>query len=78
MASAMDIRLKQRVVIEFLTAEGFSPIESHTRIKAVDGESCSGVSTVTRRARRSKEEIRSESNMRDQPHTGQPLSISIS
>ena len=56
MASAMDICLKQRVVIEFLTAEGCSPIEIHTRMKAVYDESCSGVSTVRRWARRSNEE----------------------
>ncbi|GFR89200.1 transposase [Elysia marginata] len=35
MASSMDLRLKQRAVIEFLTAEGYSPIEIYSRMKAV-------------------------------------------
>lgn len=78
MASAMDLRLKQRAVIEFLTAEGCSPIEIHSRMKAVYGETCSDVSTVRRWARRSKEENPSESNVHDQPHTGRPLSASDS
>ena len=77
MASAIGICLKQRVVIEFLTAEGCSPIEIHTRMKAVYGESCSDVSTVSRWAR-SKEEFPSESNLQDQSHTGRPLSVSDS
>ena len=47
MASSMDLRLKQRAVIEFLTTEGCSPIEIYSRMKAVYGEMCLDVSTVT-------------------------------
>ena len=48
MASSMDLRLKQRAVIEFLTAEGCSPIEIFYRMKVVYGEMCLDVSTVRR------------------------------
>ncbi|GFR93314.1 transposase [Elysia marginata] len=61
MASSMDLRLKQRAVIEFLIAEGCSPIEIYSRMKAVYGEMCLDVSTVRRWTRRSREENPSES-----------------
>ena len=60
MASSMDLRLKQRAVIEFLTTEGFSPIEIHSRMKTVYGEICLDVSTVRRWTPRSREENPSE------------------
>ncbi|GFR60988.1 histone-lysine n-methyltransferase setmar-like protein [Elysia marginata] len=40
MSSSMDLRIKQRAVIEFLTAEGCSPIEIYSRMKVVYGEMC--------------------------------------
>ena len=78
MASSMDLRLKQRAVIEFLTAEGCSPIEIYSRMKAVYGEMCLDVSTVRRWTRRSREENPSESTVHDQARTGRPLSASDS
>ena len=74
----MDLRLKQRAVIEFLTAEGCSPIEIFYRMKAVYGEMCLDVSTVRRWTRRSREENPSESTVHDQARTGRPLSASDS
>jgi len=41
-----DVRLKQRAVIEFLTAEKDPPIEIHRRIQAIYGDQCVDVSTV--------------------------------
>ena len=78
MASSMDLRLKQRAVIEFLTAEGCSPIEIFYRMKAVYGEMCLDVSTVRRWTRRSREENPSESTVHDQARSGRPLSASDS
>ncbi|GFR74843.1 histone-lysine N-methyltransferase SETMAR [Elysia marginata] len=78
MASSMDLRLKQRTVIEFLTAEGCSPIEIYSRMKAVYGDMCLDVSIVRRWARRSWEENPSESTVHDQVRTGRPLSASDS
>ena len=70
------IRLKQRAFIEFLTAESCSPVEILSWMKAVYGESCFDVSTVRQWAWRSNKEIPSESNARDQLHTGRALSVS--
>ncbi|GFS16630.1 transposase [Elysia marginata] len=79
MASSMDLRLKQRAAgIEFLTAEGCSPIEIYSCIKAVYCEMCLDVSTVRRWTRRSREENPSESTVHDQARTGRPLSVSES
>ena len=36
--SAMSMRVKQRAVIEFLTAENVVPNEIHRRLKAVYGD----------------------------------------
>jgi len=41
-------RIKQRAVIEFLTAEKVPPIEIHRRMQAVYGDQCVDVSTVRR------------------------------
>ena len=74
MASSMDLRLKQRTVIEFLTTEGCNPLEIYSRMKAVYGEMCLDVSTVRRWTRRSREENPSESTVHDQARTGRLLS----
>ena len=42
----MDVRTRQRVVIEFLTAEGSRPIEIHRRLRSVYGEDAVDVSSV--------------------------------
>ena len=74
MASAMELRLKQRAVIEFLTAEGCSPTVIHSRMKAVYGHSCVDRSTVARWANNVKDSDPSESSVHDQPRSGRPLS----
>jgi hypothetical protein len=40
-----DVRLKQRAVIEFITAEKVPPIEIHRRMQAVYGDQRVHVST---------------------------------
>ena len=74
----MDLRLKQRAVIEFLTTEGCSPIEIYSRMKALYGEMCLDVSTLRRWTRRSREENPIESTFHFQARTGRPLSASDS
>ena len=46
-----DVRFKQRVVIEFLTAEKVPRTEIHRRMQAVYGDQCVDVSTVRPRVR---------------------------
>ena len=50
-----DGRFKQRVVIEFLTAEKVPPIEIHRRMQAVYGDQCVDASTVKRWVTRFKD-----------------------
>ena len=56
MASSIDLCLKQRAVIEFLTTEDCSPIEIFSRMKALYGEMCLDVTTVRRWTLRTREE----------------------
>ena len=44
----IDVRISQRSVIEFLTAEGEMPIRIHERLKNVYGDATVDVSTVRR------------------------------
>jgi hypothetical protein len=41
-----DVRLKNRTVIAFLTAEKVPPLEIHRQMQAVYGDQCVDVSTV--------------------------------
>jgi len=41
-----DVRLKQRAVIEFLTAGKVPPIEIHRLMQAIYGDQCVDVNTV--------------------------------
>ena len=50
-----DVQFKQRVVIEFLTAEKVPTIEIHRRIQAIYGDQCVDVSTVRCWVRRFKD-----------------------
>ena len=45
MQGCEDMRLKQRAVIEFLTAETILPIDIHRHMQAVYGDKCVDVST---------------------------------
>jgi len=51
----LDVRFKQRAVIELLTEENVPPIEIHGRMQAVYGDQCVDVSTVRRWVRRFKD-----------------------
>ena len=51
----IDVCIRQRSVIEFLTAEGELPIRIHERLKNVYGDATVDVSTVRRWVRRCKE-----------------------
>ena len=46
--SSMEVRLKQRAVIEFLVAEGCEPKEIHARLKNVYGDETIDISNVRR------------------------------
>jgi hypothetical protein len=48
MASDVEVRTKQRCVIEFLHAEKIAPIEIHRRLLNVYGDQTVDVSTVRR------------------------------
>lgn len=72
----MDLRLKQRAVIEFLSAEGCSATAIHFRMKAVYGNSCVDRSTVARWAKTLKDLDPCESSVLDHPRSGRPLSAS--
>ena len=50
-----DVQIKQRAVIEFLTAEKVPPIEIHRRMQAIHGDHCVDVSTVRCWVRRFKD-----------------------
>jgi hypothetical protein len=48
MEADIDVRLKQRCVIEFLNGEHIAPIELHQRLKNFYGEQTVDISTVRR------------------------------
>ena len=52
---SLSVRLKQRAIIEFLTAEKIQPIQIHARLKAVYGDDCIDISSVRRWAKRASE-----------------------
>jgi hypothetical protein len=51
----IDVRIRQRSVIEFLTTESEMPIRIHERLKNVYGDATVNVSTVRRWIRCCKE-----------------------
>ena len=53
--ACIPARIRQRSVIEFLTAEGEMPIRINERLKNVYGDATVDVSTVRRWVRRCKE-----------------------
>lgn len=65
----MDGKLKQRVVIEFLTKEGCSAAEIHMRLKNVYGDSVIDVSNVRRWVKKFRE---GETEIEDKPRCGRP------
>lgn len=74
MSINMDVRLKQRAVIEFLTAEGVAPIDIHRRLSAVYHDACVDVSTVRRWVRTVKVANPAETDIHDRARSGRPVS----
>lgn len=68
----IDIRIRQRSVIEFLTAEGETPIRIHERLKNVYGDATVDVSTVRRWVRRCNEAA-GQTPLADEKRSGRPV-----
>jgi hypothetical protein len=71
MADIVDVRTRQRVVIEFLNVEGSIPIETHRHLTSVYGEDAVDVSSVRRWNRCFKG---GERDIGDRPRSGRPAS----
>jgi len=71
----MSMRLKQRAVTEFLSAENVTPAEIHRRLQDVYGENIVNRSTVNRWAIKFRECERGRTNIVDQPSSGRPVSV---
>lgn len=69
----MSTRLKQRAVIEFLTAEGVNPTDIHRRLQAVYGDGTIDRSTVNRWAIKFRASEVGKVSIEDEPRTGRPL-----
>ena len=67
MASDMEVRMKQRCVIEFLHAEKIAPNDTHRRLVNVYGDQTVDVSTMRRWVARFSS---GDSDMEDKPHSG--------
>ena len=69
-----SMRYKQRVVIEFLTAENVPPIDIHKRLAVVYGQdSVVDISTVRRWARRSSDSEPGRADLQDEVRSGRPV-----
>ena len=71
----MSTRLKQRAVIELLSAENLTPAEIHRRLQAVYGENTVNRTTVNRWAIKFRECEPGRANTVDQPRSGRPVSV---
>ena len=71
MASGMEVRMKQRCVIEFLHAEKIAPNYIHRRLLKVYGDQAVVVSTVRRGVERFSI---GKSDVKDKPHSGRRCS----
>jgi len=69
MASDMEVRMKQRCVIEFLSAEKIAPNDIHRHLMNVYGDQTVDVSTVRRWVVRFSS---GDSDVKDKPRSGQP------
>ena len=69
MESEVDARIKQRCVIEFLTAEGIAPIDIHRRLGKFYGDDTIDVSNVRRWVRHFQD---GEKGVHDKPRPGRP------
>jgi transposase len=71
----MSTRLKQRAVIEFLSAENITPAEIHRRLQAVYGENTVNRTTVNHWANKFRDCEPGHANIVDQPRSGRPVSM---
>jgi hypothetical protein len=71
----MSTRLKQRVVIEFLSAENVTPTEIHRHLQAGYGENTVNRTTVNHWAIKFHECEPGRANIVDQPRSGRPVSV---
>ena len=71
MASDIEVRMKEKCVIEFLTAEQIVPIDIHRHLLKVYGDNTVDVSTVIRWVVRFNS---GESEVHDKPRHGRPCS----
>src|SRR5688572_27149477 len=69
----MSTRLKQRAVIEFLTAEGVNPTDIHRRLRAVYGDGTIDLSTVNRWVIKFCASKVGKVSIEDEPRTGRPV-----
>jgi transposase len=71
----MSTRLKQRGVIEFLSAENVTPTEIHRCLQAVYGKNTVNRTTVNRWVIKFRECEPGRANIVDQPRSGRPISM---
>jgi len=75
-SASNDLLMKQRSVIEFLSAEGCSAVVIHKRMKAVYGDACLTEGKVRKGARFYRGEDPRETTVRDRKSPGRPVSAS--
>jgi len=73
--SGMSMRLKQRAVTEFLSAENVTPAEIHRRLQAVYGKNTVNRITVNRWAIKFRECEPGHASIVHQPRIGRPVSV---
>ena len=73
-SSRNDHLMKQRYIIEFLTAEGCSAVVIHKRMKALYGDACLTEGKVQKWARFYRGEEPKETTVRDRKRPGRPVS----
>ena len=71
---ADDVRIRQGSVIEFLNAEGETPIRIHERLNNVYGDATVDVSTVRRWVRRCNE-AEGQTPLADEKRKGRPATV---
>ena len=75
MSASTDFRIKQRLVIQFLTLEGCAAIEIHKHMKAVYGDGCMDVKNVRKWVRRDNSCCAGEMSVSDEHRPGRPISV---
>jgi len=75
MSASTDFRIKQRSLIELLTAEGCAPIDYHRRMAALYGAGCVDVRNVRKWVRRAKGCCAGEMSVLDEHSPGRPICV---